>query len=1094
MLAITIETCIVCKQYKYKDDRISLSQDIYEGIKSIKQFGWEEHFKKKIDQIRKLELKCLLQMSMFDIIQLVFWNGLSYFLLFFFLQQSYDSYQDKSKFQKNVNVFSIIAVSNFIIYPMGIIPFSLSMVIKSFVSLRRIQILMNQKEIQKENTEEKAHESIDNFLCKPILYNVQNIDEDDDDEENDESKENENNYEDEVNSKNKKNNNSTFELKISTLTIHQGTLNVIIGLIGSGKSALMNAILNEMEQQIDRKQKKIFKNTNKILVNGTISYVSQNHWLQNKSVKENILFGKEYDENWYKKCFEACELKQDFDLQYQEDQRNVGPQGNNLSGGQKQRICLCRAIYQGNDIYLLDDVFSNLDYSVAQKIYENAILQLLIKQKQKTVILITSQYGLLNKKEEISKIIYVKNGKIEKDNQKIKQFINGQLQKENFQKTKIISNDDYMEYASSLIDYDLNSQAQTEQQIKDNQIIIKLSNNNEEKREKGDVKLSTIILYLQSMTFILGFLYFISSFFSQGSMMLIDFWLKYYFQPKEDQKKNNFSFQNINKYFKGDFKDLFLSFIYIFLAITFLRSFLYCICNILTSKKLFCRLNKSIMYSKMKFFDCNPVGRIINRVSDDIVNIDELLPASVNRFTKFLAIVVGWNYYIIILAYSFCFIAIFAVNRLQKLFRISNREIKRLNSVNAGKLLNIINETCKGLSIIRAFGKEDFILKQYISSLNENINSFLISQAIQIWMLIRLQSIMNAFFLVVGISSIIAVYQKEFFQFLGINNAVISMCLTYVLLLSGKFSDVIFQFCTVEQQIISVERIGQYLQNEQESITTLLKDQQQQDQQIYELSQSEIDQNYSIIFKNVCFAYNNNLAENGQYVISNFSLKIKKGEKIAICGRTGSGKTSIFNILFGMYPIQKGQIFVNNKSLQDFSLKYLRSQISIIPQFGFLYKACLQDNLDPTGIYEKEYIQQKINNTGLQIRNNQQKFDNNNNYNDLDFQINQGGENLSNGEKQIINFLRIILRDSEIICLDEATSNMDPYTDYLLNKQIFQFAEGKTLIVITHRLENIEKFDRIVVLEKGRIVECDNHKKLRQIHNGFFNRLQQKKI
>ncbi|KAL4483226.1 hypothetical protein ABPG74_019252 [Tetrahymena malaccensis] len=399
-----------------------------------------------------------------------------------------------------------------------------------------------------------------------------------------------------------------------------------------------------------------------------------------------------------------------------------------------------------------------------------------------------------------------------------------------------------------------------------------------------------------------------------------------------------------------------------------------------------------------------------------------------------------------------------------------------------------------------------------MEKLNDSVNTLLITESIQIWMSIRLLFVSNFLFICVAFTCIILVAFNLDFDYITV-----SMCLTYSMLLSSQFTDLIQFFCNVEQNLVSVERLKQYFNNDQENLDKieLLEESIQKDEE----SSRKRDNNIAIEFENVFITYdeikeNTDISKEStevQFALKDVSLKIRKGEKIAFCGRTGSGKTSILNALFGMYPIQHGSIYVYGKNIKSYSLRDLRSKMSIIPQFGFLYNATLKDNLDPEGKIPRELMQQKVNETNLKIRETskqeQQKSENSQQNcqqeesatiniqqqekkeENLDFEIKAGGQNLSNGEKQVVNFLRIILRDTDIVCLDEATSNMDPKTDAELHKQIFQFAQNRTLIVITHRLENIELFDRVAVLEKGKIVECGHVSELRKIKGGFFNRL-----
>ncbi|EGR32733.1 hypothetical protein IMG5_072110 [Ichthyophthirius multifiliis] len=618
--------------------------------------------------------------------------------------------------------------------------------------------------------------------------------------------------------------NQDFKLIIDNLIINKGTLNIIVGQIGCGKSAFLQSILNEMDCQINNN---VNQGQKQIIVNGNIAYVSQNHWLQTKTIRENILFGKDFEQEWYDQCVEVCDLQIDFGYFWKKDQKVIASGGSNLSGGQRQRIAICRAIYSKKDIYLFDDIFSSLDAHVVEKIFEKAIIGLLIQKLRKTVIFVTSHYGV--------------------------------------------------------------------------------------------IKFDIYLQYFKSMNYFIFFLYLLFIAFNHVVQFFIDFWLRDY--VSKDQ--NSYFYEFMNRFFNYNFEETFLFQIYLILLINVFNCLFYFLSSILSCQSIFKKLNKSIIYSKMSFFDKNPVGRIVCRISNDVGQVDHDIP------------------------FSF----------------------------------------------------------------HETLNQFMIVQ---------------------------------------------------------------------------------YFKNDLEKPEEVLQGNLEEN----ELNIEEKSGNYDIIFKDLYITYDQvtNIDKNQkdiQFALKNINLKIKKGEKIAFCGRTGSGKTSILNIIFNLYPFQFGSIFIDGKNIKQYSIKELRSKMSIIPQFGFLYNSSLKDNLDPDSFFSKEDVEQKINQTNLKlnIQNEQQQEINDNQKIDLDYKVENGGNNLSNGQKQIINFLRIILRDTDIICLDEATSNMDPQTDQELHDQLFKLAENKTLLVITHRLENIDKFDRVVVLDNGSIVECGHVSQLRQIKDGFFNRL-----
>ncbi|EAR88677.2 ABC transporter C family protein (macronuclear) [Tetrahymena thermophila SB210] len=1171
-IAVQILHVFYGKQFKTKDQRISLCNDVIDGIKSIKFLGWENIFKKKIQNIRSKEFSYVLYTKIFDQVQVTIFTILSYLMLFLFLT----NYVNDGGSLSDSNIFTIIALYDIMNMPLTYLPWNVASFQKLIVSYKRINTFLNQKEINTENVINEEFHHLDknndkDFLIQSnqtpkIAVQIKDM-----------------KFvwpEQECGANSNKPCIRKFELNISELKANKGELVVIIGKIGSGKSALLKAILNELSGTNLQSGQGSQNKNNKIVLNGKRAFVPQNHWLQNKTIKENILFGSEYEPERYEECIEACDLKTDFNCFNQKDEKLVGPGGANLSGGQRQRVAICRALYQNRDIYLLDDIFSSLDVHVAHKVFQSVVMNVLVKKYKKTVFLVTSHFSILSQRQNINQILYLENGSLIKDSLDIEKFIQNGLNREQEEQKVIqsnISNEIQLKKGASQetqkqeledISININQISILKNEVKENEtsyqqeqisqqdnqsgiLILKnepentlneqvseeikeqsVQNENQEERETGNVKLKTFRVYFKSIGTILLIILLILNYLMSGTQMLIDFWLRDCISPSIP------FYQSINEIFNSFF-NTFLFFIMLNILVNVFRALIYSVSSLKGSKRLFKQLNKSIIYSKMSFFDKNPVGRIINRLSDDVTVIDEQLPWSFDYLIGLIAATANYTFAILV---QFPWLAIFVVSSIvlfylvQKIFRTLTVEIKRLHSVNSGKLLSTLGETSKGLILIRSFNKQKYIMKEFLERLNENINSNVINQALQIWMSIRLLFISNLIFISVAITHIMLLFSNYEIEY-----TTVAMCITYSMLFSQRFTEVVRFFSYVEINIVSVERIRQYFNNKQEDLEEIQNREDIQMNQLLEIKIQEIkhiqedsqeitkkvlkDDNVVIEFEDVWLSYDHDLNENYDsqnlnkdisFALKGISIQIKKGEKIAFCGRTGSGKTSILNVLFRMYPIQHGSIFFKGKKIQSYSLKSLRSQMSVIPQFGFIYNATLKDNIDPEDKICTEEIQEKLQNTNLNIqkheikktqkqeRQSQEEFQEEEmkfisssqqdelpkqNQINIDFEIKEGGSNLSNGEKQIVNFFRIIMRETEIICLDEATSNMDPKTDQEIHKQIFQFASDKTLIVITHRLENIDQFDRVAVLDEGRIVECGRVTDLRQIQGGFFNKL-----
>ncbi|EAR98242.2 ABC transporter C family protein (macronuclear) [Tetrahymena thermophila SB210] len=1151
--------------YKIKDERAILTKDVIEGIKSIKYLSWEYIFLKKINSIRNREYKNLIFLKVLDGILTIFWQSLKVILLFTFLK----GYLDQGNNLQDSNIFTIIALFGSLTYPLGIIPHTIEQVSQSRVSYNRIKLFLNQPEIEEETVQENVDESQQNVAIhlKQISFSWPSKNSNQSQTETQNFLQSSKNIkiyqsdqktDDKISSKNEIKN-YQFSLKIDNLVIQKGSLNYVVGEIGSGKTAFLLSILNEMDchkssktnQQelingqdqnlrLIKEESQIKKgqlDKGKIILNGMIGYVAQNHWLQSQTVRENILFGQLYDQEWYDICIKICQLKADFEQFDGGDLKLVSGDGSNLSGGQRQRISLCRALYQNKDIYLFDDIFSSLDIHVAHKIHQN-IIEYLIKQYQKTVILVISHYGLLKHSIQDKNIIYINQGHLIQDQNIIQDYIQSCTQKidknqfneeifpQNLNQDPENEVDKQCELNCINLKKDkknvkflwiifisiLNKKQAYYQLYFHNQQVEQQIDENEEVREKGEIKLITWKAYIQSIGLAFVILFLLFEMLPSACSIFTDFWLRS--QVSKDQN-GSLSFHFIDKHFNS-FESEFLFLTLLSICFATIGGILYITVSLLSSLRIFRKLNNSIMFSQMKFFDCNPIGRIMKRLSDDINIIDSELPMYIQIFLDEFSYTLGYPIAIIIQnpwLILFVLIAMVIAYFVQKVYREASREIKRLSAVDSGRLLTHITESSRGLMLIRSFKKERYMVLSYLQKLGKSINSFLLSEQLQVWMNIRLFTICCAVQSFIACSVIVIIVAK-----ISIDYNIIALSLTYSILFINNFADCMLFFCISEQNFVSVERIRQYFDNTQENLESVKWNNHQTSQQNSSLNEQEVQEKNTIVFKSVSVSYDSQFFQNKNeiiqeesvhYALKNVSFSIKKGEKVAFCGRTGSGKTSILNVLFGMYPIQKGRIFVNNKDINDLTLKDLRSQMSIIPQFGFLYNASLRDNLDPLNSISQSRVQDLVQQSHLNLSKNQKiqtQSDSNQqdlqskeqgdlktiSENDLSFQIEEGGKNLSNGQKQMINFLRIVLRDSEIICLDEATSNMDPNTDALLHQKLFEFSKEKTLIVITHRLENIEKFDRVFVLDQGIIVESGHASELKKIQGGFFyNQYQQ---
>ncbi|CAD8124167.1 unnamed protein product [Paramecium sonneborni] len=1068
------------KMLKCKDMRVGLSTDVIEGMKQIKYLSWEDTFSKKIMGFRNWEFFMLALLKGFDGLCSIFWNNVSYVLLCTYIISSVNN----GKSLSDLNIFSLIAVFNMMIFPLGILPWCINSGSLAYVSFKRISKFLQQQEIDPDDRFQLPYSKegdvilIEGLLCEwPIEHIQQN---------NKDYKKNQ--IFDNVLVFNQTDENSQFQLRIDELKIERNTLNFVIGKIGSGKSALFNAILNELQKynQYEGKQngisirsdsllsgQRMLTISDQIIIKGNIGYCSQTTWVQNMSIRDNILFGLPFNQSLYNEVIDVCEIRKDIMTFEKQDFHEIGPDGKNLSGGQKQRITLARALYQNCDIYLFDDIFSSLDIHVADQIFQKTILQFLIN-KGKTVLMITSHYRYLNQVPSTvkSKIIYIENGQIINDINQINEYLQKEQEPEEDEPN---IEEELEEVIPELIKQQSSKKSEKEQF---QQKVEVDESQNQEQREQGKINMNTWLTYFSSMSWFLLIGWVLVNFFMQGSMSLIDFWLK------SELKGDDTWLHQITVYYNNSFTDALLYLTLFALLVTFVRAVLYVSTALRAAWVLFVKLNKVLISSVMKFYDKTNAGRIINRIQDDTQTIDDDLSWTFHCFLENVSRVTGLSIGLIILEPIFVLILIGVISlyyQVSKTYIKSNREIKRLKSVNQGSLLQIVNETLTGIKVIRAFDRNSQFCQTFQNKLYNWVMTDQCGERSKLWFGVRLNLMSNLILICVSsfvILTIILDFSDDY--------TVQALAITYSMVVLDSFYDLFSLYLRMESGIVSVERVKQYFSNETENIDQvqiLPKVDLQIWQDVEEFTEYRIEN--AITFKNIFLTYENVSAES-KFALKNFSLTIKKGQKVAFVGRTGSGKTSILNILFGLYHHQYGKIFINGMDTSNLTLRELRSQLSVVPQFGFLYNSSVKDNLDPQNKTTKEAIEKLFIETGFQLRG----INNiNSNSCNADFVISQNGSNLSNGEKQVLNFLRIVLMNKEIICLDEATSNMDPQTDQLLHDLLFKFAENRTLLVITHRLENIKIYDKIIVMEQGEIVEQGEYQDLIKIEGGFFNKL-----
>nr|QUF59457.1 ATP-binding cassette transporter Abcc10 [Brachionus angularis] len=1012
---------------QFKDQRVKIITEFLDGIRVIKFCAWEKYFINRINSVREKELNELKSKKYLDAGCVYFWASTPILMsvLTFITYVLLGNKLTPSK------VFTSLALFNMLIMPLNSFPWVVNGLVQAWVSIKRLEKFLNLNNLNWLNYYTLNEIESDQIL---IDFRSANFRWDD----------------------SKKSGNENC-LKDISAQIRKGDLIGIIGKVGSGKTTLLHAIMGELEKEDGK-----IRIRPDLCSNG-FAYVGQEVWIQQGTIQENILFGSEMRLDFYNKVIDACSLRPDLESFPKGDQTPVGENGICLSGGQKARLTLARACYDdAKDVYLLDDPISAVDAHVAKHIFSKCINELL---QDKTRIITTHHYEYL---ENADLVLVVENGKIVKYG-KGSEIIPGFKRADKGDRTYSIGS--YM--SLEMNNEEINKKLDQEE----------INRIDEEEKENGVISYIVYKYYCLSVGLLLCFLTILFLFLMQASKNLTDFWLSYWTQHHH---LNLFSYVKNKTYVlnphlvhfytpKGFFHELNelqsddstkeFFFVYGILCFsntffTLIRAFLFAYSGITAGKYIHEVLIENLIKASLRFFDLTPKGRILNRLSSDMYAIDDSLPFILNIF---LACLFGLAGILVVTCYSLPWFSLSLIPisiiyySIQNYYRWTSRELKRLSSVSLSPLYTHFHETIRGLVTIRSFRHVKKFLDQNEFYLNNYIRASYSSMSASLWLSFRLQMLSVLMITIVGITAVIQ-------HMYGTANAsLIGLALSYILSVTGLLNGLITSFTETEKEMVSVERAHQFKNLEQENWLGF--------EQITDLWPL----NPKLEFKNVCLRYK----EDSMLALNNVTFEINPGEKIGICGRTGSGKSSLLTALFRGAELESGDIRIDDVNVRSLNLHDLRDKLSIIPQDPFLFESSLKENLDPTCLKTDDELWSALKDVNLDTKFRTLE-------NELNFQIEERGKNLSCGEKQLICLARAILSNRKILCIDEATAQVDFETDNFIQETIRTKFRGVTVLTIAHRINTIFDYDKILVMDAGKVAEFDTTKNLLENKNSLF--------
>ncbi|KAL6364357.1 hypothetical protein LRP88_01755 [Fusarium phalaenopsidis] len=801
-------------------------------------------------------------------------------------------------------------------------------------------------------------------------------------------------------------------------TIRKSHFTYIIGSVGSGKSTLLQAMLGETKPS----KGSIFTGTRRI------AFVGQEPWIQNLTLRQNILGAFNYDKSWYDRVIYACALEQDIMDLPGRDTTKAGSKGVSLSGGQKQRLALARAVYSRVPVIFLDDVFAGQDAATEEHIHRMLFSEGgLFREMGTTVVCITNAIHRLVYADHV--IALSEQGSI--------------LHQGTFEQLKTDT-----AYFKGLHFEQNGSASENDGAITTGPGELTTSSppapveDTQTSLGQGLGEFATYGYYLGSVPLwhvLLGAsLVCLHAGGYKMTELLLSFWTG---RTGATQHESNNFYLGLYGMLAG-----------LSMAALITCAFFYLIITVpLSSEVLHARLLKSIMDAPLSFFSKTDVGVTTTRFSQDISVVDTELPFTL--IDLLINIAIAFLSAVMMCVFSGYFAAtlppiLFFCWLLSKFYLRTSRQIRILELQAKSPLFTHFLDTLQGLSSVRAFSWETQFREQYFEFLDASQRPYYLQFCIQRWLALVLDLMVAA---MAGIMMVLVVQLRGQFA-----PKFVALALLNVTSFNESLTLVIKGYTQLETAFGAVARLKQF------GSTTESENLAGETGQVPE----EWPSSGHVSIKNMTASY----TKAGNSVLHGVTLDIPAGSKVGICGRSGSGKSSLMGCLLRLLEIDAdSSIEFDGIDITTIPRQTIRASVAVVPQHPFFMKnTSIRDNLAPRGERNDERMLAALHR--LRMRDVIDRMGGLDSILDID--------RLSQGQRQLLCLARAMLANKRIILLDEASSNVDPNSEQLIRQVIQDQFVGCTVIAIVHRLGAVVDFDRVAVMSGGRVVEWDNPREL----------------
>lgn len=953
---------------KKRDHRVTYMGQILQSMRLVKYYVWEEEISNQVGEIREEEVRARRSLAKVEMFSGLSFMAISTLVLFVALVV----HVLRGQALTPALVLTCVSLFGLLQEPIGHLPGVLSRLINAWVSAKRIIAFLNAETVEGQKI---AHED------SPVVF--KDVD-----------------Y---------KSENGNFSLVGMNFRIEEDSTVAIVGGVGSGKTTLLQLILQEAKST----------NGEVLISKPALGYVSQESYIMNATVLENLKMGRDISEERIKEALYVTSMERDVKNLPGGLLTEIGEKGVNLSGGQKQRVSLGRCFLQDPDIVLLDDPLSAVDVNTEKALVDNLILG---AWKNKTVIIATHRLHAL---EKFDRILFLHEGKISGD---------GTLSE------LLKNNNDFKDFYSHHLD--------VQSLEKDSALAESISGENDktetrlmtdEDREEGAVKGSLYIDYIKALGgegkgqqwiiagLIIGVLA-ISVF-----PLFNQWWLSWFSGHPEKVT----AIQGVLIYGAIALCSL---------VVQMSNQVFWLKRGIKAGVELHDKMLASVLRAPVRFFDTTPVGRLLQRFSRDLESVDIQLQWSFEAAVQALfQIIVSLT--LIVVSVPMVLVVILPIGivywNLQILYRASAREAKRMDSIARSPRYAHFKETLGGLPVIRAYKKEGWFREQFFSHLEKSQQAFVNNFLLNRWFSIRIPMIGGLISGSTAICLIISVQSGY------LSAATAGLVILYSMSFWGALNWGIRILSDLESRMTSIERIRfmTRIQSEKLFLTE---------------NRTQVEETWPhegrIKFSGVHARYDESLPE----VVKGLNVDIPPRAQVGIVGRTGAGKTTLFQMLYRFINLHKGMIEIDGVDIASVDLKTLRSRLAIIPQDPTLFMGTLRSNLDPYSRKSDEEIWKVLEDTGLSDLVKSFPLG-------LKSPVSDGGANLSQGQRQLFCLARALLLNARIIMLDEATASVDVVSDAKIQKVLRRELSDKTVLVIAHRLGTVADLDYLMVMNDGRL-------------------------